>query len=196
MLRPVRMQTYAYTHTGTHKPFRGHAQRHIHPDMRVYPGVSAHWCTHTHTDIIAHMLRPRQLHAHMFARGSTFISVCTHSCTHEYTHTDLPLYTRVHMGPDMLAYPDPSAHHRTPTYIQTQSCTCIYRRYPVRYTHLHIGPHSRTRMHVYMPLCTHSHTGSPLLSVLSNQEFTGRPLVSSHQAGSASPPCLSPPPPP
>lgn len=124
--------------------------------------------------------------------GSTFVDVCTHPCMHEYAHTGLALYTCVHMGPRMLAYPGPLAHHHAPTYSDTK--LYMFKQMVSHRVHtLHIGPHSRTQIHVCMPLCTHSHTGSPLLSVLSNHEFPGRPLVSSHQAGSASPPCLSPP---
>lgn len=117
-----------------------------------------------------------------FACRSTHLNVCTCPCTHIYTHrhTFTLVYTCVHVGPDMHAYPDASAHHCTPTYIQTQNCTCAYREGPLSFAY------RTTFEDLSAGTCPSAHnvhthtmyTGSSL-SVLSNHEFTGRPLVSS-----------------
>lgn len=109
---------------------------------------------------------------------------CMHMPLHKYvrTQTHSLVYTCVHIGPGTLACPDRSAHHGTPTYIQTQSCPCAY-RWHQSCIHMHTGLHSRTCTCTYMCTCmsfaqVYSHTGSTL-SVFSNHEFTGRPLLSS-----------------
>lgn len=160
---------------------------HTHPDTHIRPvylHTGMHTCAHRYITCTQTMSTSG---THVLMQKH--IPKCMHMPLHKYvcTQTHSLVYTCVHTGPGMLAYPDPSAYHGTPTYIQTQNCLCAYRWHQ---SHVHTcSPAYRTTFkdlymyiyiyrHVFCTQCTHSHTGSSL-SVFSNHEFTGRPLVSS-----------------
>lgn len=104
--------------------------------------------------------------------------MCVHVLAHMYTHTDLSLNAHVHMGPDILAHSNTVAHPHI----------CRHEAAHVYTDGIHNHGHTFAYRTTFKDLkaCTclfahsvHSRTGSPLLSMLNNHEFTGKPLVSS-----------------
>lgn len=79
-------------------------------------------------------------------------------CTHMYTQTLILIYTCVHTGPDMLAYPDPSAYHCTPTYTQAQNCTRAYRWHPQSCPYICIQDYMQGLECTYMSFAHSVHT--------------------------------------
>ena len=157
----------------------------IHIQTRTYDQcVCTPVCTPVHTDI-SHVHRPCQPQVHMFSCRSTNLNVCTCPCTNTYAHRHTALY--IHVCTQVQAY------LHTQTHLHTTAHPHIYRHKTARVhtdgiSHVHTCAYRITfkdlymytymDMHVFCTQWTHSHTGSSL-SVFSNHELTGRPLVSS-----------------
>lgn len=170
--------THAYAHSHTCRGpsswlFREDPHMHTHPDTHICP-VYLHIGMHTD---ISHVHRPCQLQVHIVLMQK-HIPKRMHMPLHKYvcTQTHSLVYTCVHTGAGMLAYPDPSAYHGTPTYIQTQNCLCAYRwhqscthmciqDYIQRLVHVHIYIY----MHVFCAQCTDSHK-VPQCSAITNSQ--------------------------
>lgn len=122
---------------------------HTHPDTHICPvylHTGVHTCAHRYITCTQTMSTSG---AHVLMQKH--IPKCMHMPLHKYvcTHTHSLVYTCVHTGPGMLAYPDPSAYHGTPTYTQTQNCPCAY-RWHQSCTHMCIQDYIQGHVHVHI----------------------------------------------
>lgn len=112
----------------------------------------------------------------------TWLHAGTHTCpcTHVYRHKHRLILVYMCAHGSRHTYPDPFTHHCTPTY--TDRKLHVYT--DGIHSHAHTLAYGTAFNDLKASTCPfahsiHSCTCSPLLSMLSNHEFTGRPLVSS-----------------
>lgn len=108
--------------------------------------------------------------------------MCVHVLTHAYTHKHT--YPGIHMCTQVQT----CLHTQMPLYTTAHPHICRHEAAHVYTDGIHSHVHTFAYRTTFKDLkaCTcpfahsvHSRTGSPLLSMRSNHEFTGRPLVSS-----------------
>lgn len=148
---------------------------HIHPDVCVYPDLSAHWYIHTvHRYTTAHMLIGHVDFMCTFARRGTYFSVCTCPHTRDYTHRLTPVYMCAQRSRH-ACIPTPICTPLHTTYIQTQNCTCIYRWYLSGQVHIFADRTTFKNLNACIYALLHSVTQAPRCcrcSVIMNSQAT------------------------
>lgn len=178
------MCTHAYAHSHTCGGpsswlFREDPHMHTHPDTHICP-VYLHIGMHTD---MSHVHRPCQLQVHMFSCRSTYLNVCTCPCTNMYAHRHTALY--IHVCTQVQAYLHTQTHLHTTAHphIYRHKTACVHMMASESCTHMCIQDYIQglVHVHIYIHACllrtVYTQSQDSSLSVFSNHEFTGRPLV-------------------